>query len=192
MKNRQRCGRKLYDDYVEFQPGALDNLKTILSSSSGGHPVTLQPEDFDPPAINDRPERENTWLNLVSRCKQLMNGSPRDTRLPWTRRGADSMELGICQEGTGNPRVGHNFVLLCLPFMRWGRKLHQLDTCSLQSDQQLFLLLRRKWADLRKSRQRISTESLRRLVSLEFVMVGLADPNFCIILPWYFILGLLT
>ncbi|EFQ26760.1 uncharacterized protein GLRG_02580 [Colletotrichum graminicola M1.001] len=36
----------------------------------------------------------------------------------------------------------HSFVLLCIPFMRWGTKAHQPDVCAVRSDQAFFRLLR--------------------------------------------------
>ncbi|KAF4831559.1 hypothetical protein CGCTS75_v005151 [Colletotrichum tropicale] len=36
----------------------------------------------------------------------------------------------------------HKFVLLCIPYMRWGTKAHQPDVCAIESDQQFFNFLR--------------------------------------------------
>lgn len=51
-----------------------------------------------------------------------------------------------CQSSRTQPvqayRSNHKFVLLCIPYMRWGTKAHQPDVCAIESDQQFFNLLR--------------------------------------------------
>ncbi|KAK2598817.1 hypothetical protein N8I77_012204 [Diaporthe amygdali] len=164
-----RCGRKLYDDFKELHPGALKKLENLLVSYFCEYPVTLQPGDIEPPATHDRSNRGNILGGWVRRWKQVFEGRLRDARLPQTRRPAEAMELGLCSGGTGSDRAGHNFVLLCLPFMRWARKLHQPHTCNMQSDKAFFLSLRNQYAEACKSRRWMSSESFRRVLSIDFV-----------------------
>lgn len=96
----------------------------------------------------------------------------KDRRLPWNTQRREDMELGLCSSGTANGRTNHNFVLICLPFMRWAKKLHQLDVCNLQSDQIFFLSLRKQYSLVRKSRPRKSFATFRRVKSLDFVKVS--------------------
>lgn len=96
----------------------------------------------------------------------------KDARLPWTTRCRDDIELSLCSTGTANRRLDHNFVLLCLPFERWAKKLHQLDMCNLKSDQVFFLSLRKQYSLVRKSRPLASFARFRRVESLDFVKVS--------------------
>ncbi|KAK2022198.1 hypothetical protein LX32DRAFT_603295 [Colletotrichum zoysiae] len=66
----------------------------------------------------------------------------------------------------------HSFVLLCIPFMRWGTKAHQPDVCAVRSDQAFFRLLRASHAAYRTQHL---WSRLKRLVSISqspFLPVG--------------------
>ncbi|CAI0652137.1 unnamed protein product, partial [Colletotrichum noveboracense] len=56
------------------------------------------------------------------------------------------MTAEICQSLRYQPQQAdtptHKFVLLCIPYMRWGTKAHQPDVCAIESDQQFFNFLR--------------------------------------------------
>lgn len=108
----------------------------------------------------------------MSLWNYLFGGRQKDARLPWARQNTNDIRLGSCSTGTTNVRVDHNFVLLCLPFMQWAKKLHQVDSCNVQSDQAFFLSLRQQYAVVRKSRPWMSFERFRRLHSLHFVKVS--------------------
>lgn len=168
----KRCGHRLYDDFIEIQPGSLTNLANLLAGYFGGYSVTLKPGDFGPRATPDYTNRNKPINGIVSLWKQIFDGRGRDLQLPWTRPRADDMELSCCSAGPASVR-DHTcrFVLLCLPFMRWARKLHQLDSCNLRSDQDFFLSLRKQYAIARSSRPWKSFGRLRRVLSLDFVKV---------------------
>lgn len=168
----KKCGRRLYDDFEEIKPGALNKLETLLASYFSEPSTTLEPADLDDQAPDANPSRNSIVRGLVHRWKQLFANRQKDMGLPWSCCPVDAMELEHYTAEAANARLEHNFVLLCLPFMRWAKKLQQLDTCALQSDQTFFLLLRRHWTDLCKSRPWTSSESLRRVVSLDFVKVS--------------------
>lgn len=164
-----KCGRRLYDDFKEVQPGALTRLENLLASYFGEHPITIQPEDFEPTPTADSPNKNKTLGSLMSVWKGLFGARQKDGRPPWTRQSRNNMELSICSTGTSNGTVDHRFVLMCLPFMRWAKKLHQLDMCNLQSDQVFFLSLRKQYSLMQKSRPLTSFARFRRVNSLDFV-----------------------
>lgn len=168
----KRCGRRLYDDFKDTQPGAMTNLEKVLRSYFGGHPATIEPGDFDAPTPGNSPNRDKTSGSLMTLWKHLSNRRQKDTRLPWTRQSRDDMELSFCPTGTVNGRVDHKFVLMCLPFMRWAKRLHQFDMCNLRSDQVFFLALRKQYSLARNSRQLASFARFRRVNSLDFVKVS--------------------
>lgn len=170
----KRCGRRLYDDFKQVQPGALNNLEKLLASYFRDDPVTLAPGDFEPSATPATPNRSKALGGLISLWNYISGGRQKDIRFPWTRQPTGDIMLGSCSTGTTNLRVNHSFVLLCLPFMQWATKLHQLDTCNMQSDQAFFRCLRQRYAAVRNSRSWMSFERFRRLHSLDFVKVGIS------------------
>lgn len=172
LTHLKRCGRELYDDYKEVQPGALTNLEKLLTSYFGGHAVTLEPGDFEPPIATNGSNRNKTLGYLMSAWKCLFGNRQRDARLPWTRQSRDDMDISSCSAAIANGRANHQFVLICLPFMRWAKKLHQLDMCNLQSDQMFFLSLRKEYSLVQKSRPWKSFARARRVTSLDFVKVS--------------------
>lgn len=174
----KRCGHRLYDDFIEVQPGSLTNLENLLTSYFGGYPVTLKPGDFEHRATPEYTSRKKLINGIVSLWNQVFDDRGRDLQLPWIRRRADDMELCHCPPGAASARGDHRFVLLCLPFMRWARKLHQLDSCNLRSDQDFFLSLRKQYAIAQSSRPWKSFGRLRRVLSLDFVKVRNFFPSY--------------
>ena len=85
---------------------------------------------------------------------------------------ASNIQAGIPADG----RLGgaqHHFLLLCLPFMRWGTKLHQSEVCRVNSDRDFFALLRKQYHAARKRRGRVPGlfSWLLRPQSIEFVQL---------------------
>lgn len=123
--------------------------------------------------------------------KHLFDKRQKDARLPSTRPSRDDMELSLCSTVTANGRADHKFVLMCLPFLRWAKKLHQVDMCNLQSDQVFFLSLRKQYSLVRKSRPWKSFARFRRVDSLDFVKVSdsvrVLHKNICDILHKFLI-----
>ncbi|KAG8157376.1 hypothetical protein KVR01_012760 [Diaporthe batatas] len=166
-----RCGRKLYDDFNEaqMQSGALTNLGNLLASYFGGHPVTIEPGDFEESNTPDTSRGSRNMASRMNLWEYFLNRRQRDPRLPWTRQNAGDTELRICSRTTANRQDNHTRVLLCLPFMRWAKKLYQIDTCNVRSDQSFFLSLREQYSLACRSRRWSSLTRPRRVVSMEFV-----------------------
>lgn len=68
-------------------------------------------------------------------------------------------------------RPQHHFLLLCLPFMRWGTKLFQSEVCRVNSDRDFFRLLGERYHTARAARKRGPFSWLLRPRSIEFVKV---------------------
>lgn len=153
----QICGQKLYDDYIELQPGAIAKLEQLLQQYCSSRNVPQQTLNS---AAKIKPSRQG---GVISRCVDLCRSiwAPRNTSacLPHHQRSKPSTaELGACAVTPGLIKGDHNFVLLCVPFMRWVAKLWQAEVCKINSDQDFFRVLRhyynqhgkRPWARLRK------------------------------------------
>lgn len=150
----------------------MTNLGRLLSSYFGGHPATLEPGELDSPTPANSSGHNKSLGSLMTSWKHLFGRRQKDARLPWTRPSRDDMELRVCSKVTEDGRVDHKFVLMCLPFLRWAKKLHQVDMCNLQSDQVFFLSLRKQYSLVRKSRPWKSLARFRRVNSLEFAKVS--------------------
>ncbi|KAI7776303.1 hypothetical protein LA080_005490 [Diaporthe eres] len=132
-----KCGMKLHDDYVELQTGAVLRLEQLLGKYFSS---TSEPDEgagADP--SSDGPGKASSL--------------PRHHA---SKRSAE--ELGTCPVMPETPHMHHNFVLLCVPFVRLASKLWQAEICRINSDRDFFRVLRhyysnrgrRPWARLRK------------------------------------------
>lgn len=107
----KRCGHRLYDDFIEVQPGSLTNLENLLTSYFGGYPVTLKPGDFEHRATPEYTSRKKLINGIVSLWNQVFDDRGRDLQLPWIRRRADDMELCHCPPGAASARGDHRSVV---------------------------------------------------------------------------------
>lgn len=149
----------LYDDYTELQPGAVLKLEQLLKEYCSERTV---PTEILNAAGKLKPSRRQ--VGVIARCAELfsINWGPNTkgwSSLPRHQRSKlSTAELGVCSAASGNAPGDHNFLLLCVPFMRWVAKLWQAEVCKINSDQDFFHVLRyyynqhgrRSWARLRK------------------------------------------
>lgn len=148
---------ELHDDYIELQPGAVCWLEQLLekyfsptskadgATSSGANPGAGGQDGV------------GSWgSKLLSRFKASNNRASTLPRHHHSKRSDE--ELGTCPLVPETPHMHHNFVLLCVPFVRFASKLWQAEICKINSDRDFFRVLRhyynnhgkRPWAQLRK------------------------------------------
>lgn len=148
---------KLYDDYIELQSGAISKIEQLL----GDYFSTVHgtDESLNPSASSNvmRQGQISLWsANFRSVLWPFKNKGSSLPRHQPSKRTAE--ELGTCPLMPETPQMDHNFVLLCVPFMRWASKLWQAEICRINSDRDFFRVLRhyydnhgkRPWAWLRK------------------------------------------
>lgn len=148
---------RLYDDYIELRPGAISRLEQLLtrySSCTGGK------EDHSTSSMTSKTTSLGTavsWTSaILSKIWPFKKGSSNLPRHHSSRRGTEG--LGTCPTIPKPSQTEHEFLLLCVPFMRLVSKLWQADICRINSDQEFFRVLRyyynrrgkRPWARLRK------------------------------------------
>lgn len=150
---------RLYDDYVELRPGAISRLEQLLtkySSCTGGE------DDLSDSGMTSKtssPSNAVSWTSEI--LSKIWPFNKRSSNLPRhhsSKRGAE--DLGTCPTISERPRPNHDFLLLCVPYMRLASKLWQADICRINSDREFFRVLRyyydrrgkRPWARLRKVR----------------------------------------
>lgn len=163
----QICGQKLYDDYTELQPGAILKLEQLLKEYCSERQVSKALLDL---AAKLKPSRQNSIIaGFVKSCSSFWASNRTDTNLP---RHQDSKlppgELGVCSMAPESAEGDHNFVLLCVPFMRWVAKLWQAEVCRINSDQDFFRVLRYYY----NRRGKTHWTRLRKVEAINFVKVS--------------------
>lgn len=152
----QHCGKRSYDDFKQLE--------------SGG--------------VNDLTETFRTYANedhLSEGCKQEMRSSPgwrrwigkssasSSTQLPFSQKSSVAESaIGSCHKTSQIQRDTHNYVLLCVPFMKKALKLYNAEVCKINSDREFFRMLRYYYTQ-HCPRKRFSIP--RRVQALNFVHV---------------------
>ncbi|KAI1736294.1 hypothetical protein F4680DRAFT_461201 [Xylaria scruposa] len=152
------CGCRVIDDYESKFEGAIETFESRLKQYNratqpvqghwlkGGLPTTIQ------------------WFrNIFATAKSPI--------LPSYLRRDDSLltKLGSCVSSTGTTQADHNFVLLCVPYLRWGLRLHNSEVCKINSDQQFFKLLRQCYFAQRCGPARELLRIFTKVQALQFV-----------------------
>ncbi|KAI0137843.1 hypothetical protein F4776DRAFT_621371 [Hypoxylon sp. NC0597] len=159
-----KCGLTISDDYIELQPGALNRLQELLYRY--GKPSEQQ-EPFD---VDNGPDIANGGIYMGQLWQQLKASLPGRNRGPILSRQrqdkSTSPKFGVCPKRPVAALADHLFILLCIPFRRWGTKLQQADTCDINSDREFFKALN-YYYQMKRSRSKWTR--LRRVTSIEFV-----------------------
>lgn len=162
---KQRCGQRIYDDYTELQPGAVQRLERHLwnhtqsPSSTGTNSQSNATAGY-----------KDAMTGLVIRFKDIFT-SGKDWRLPsYYQPSRQSVKtIGECPRTQQAPPTSHDFALLCIPFMERASKLYQPEICRINSDQEFFRLLRYYYASQRGVR---TWARLRKVQAINFVKVS--------------------
>lgn len=165
---------KLHDDYTELQTGAVLRLQQFLEKyfSSAVEPI----EAVRPAATSNTPDQVGiaSWgLNLRSKFRPSNDTASTLPRHHASKRSAE--ELGTCPVIPETPHLDHNFVLLCVPFVRLASKLWQAEICRINSDRDFFRVLRHYY----NNRGRRPWARLRKVEAVHFVKVSLIGPVAC-------------
>lgn len=155
----------MYDDYIELQPGAARRLEDSLHEYFKGDVTNDLDSVKHSPTWRSFATMATNWLKTIHLSDKLQLASlPRHQSSLWRA----ASQLGVCPVLPDTPPGDHNFVLLCIPFMRT-LKLHQPEICKMNSDQEFFRLLRYYYASRRKTRP---WARLRTVHAINFVKVG--------------------
>lgn len=243
LTRSKTCGRRLYDDYEELRPGAVEDLQVFLTSygrpmtaiNTAAHnrkvrgealplfvllltPVSFFISLFSFPILDDDLEviplsvfywtgltisvllfcaYWSRWLfsqeaessfaadlaNTSSNKGTALTGAAptkvvgqgltdrfRKQGLPRHRQDLNEPNLSECSTSNTMPgdQQRHRFLLLCIPFMKWGFKLQQPDVCRIHSDRDFFKLLRQAYLEHRSSK---AWRWLRKVRQLDFSQV---------------------
>ncbi|KAH7009811.1 hypothetical protein EDB80DRAFT_572198 [Ilyonectria destructans] len=168
------CGRKIYDDFTETRPDSVKDLKTFIDNyrspnlSMSPMKDPLQVDDDESQSSNSNPQRNRFIVSELLRAIKNVFQAQRPGKLPNGEPRGSGHDISGCAstlEGAGQD-PNHNFLILCIPFMRWGIKAHQPDVCRVRSDRDFFRLLRATHSEHNVSHR---WKGLRRVSAIDFV-----------------------
>ncbi|KAH6623433.1 hypothetical protein F5144DRAFT_550976 [Chaetomium tenue] len=152
-----------------LRPGALADLQSLLQCYGKDTIVDSDMEIFDVENTQEQPKDwKQTFSQAVSGLTRRVAAGKKGTNLPRysPEKKKEVIPIGACSR-TGTDGSGvHDFVLLCIPFMRVATKLYQPEICRINSDQEFFQLLRHYYASKRGPSP---WKWLRRVKSINFV-----------------------
>lgn len=169
----------MYDDYIELEPGALEQLAELLRTYFSDTLI----EPMDSPTDISRPP--STTGGRSSSMKGLrgwmegLRGRNQGAKLPQHQlsRGSTAQAgLDVCPKTSGASTPDHSYVMLCLPYMSTG-KLSQPDVCKIKTDQDFFRSLRDYYKTQRNDVvNSMGLKFLRKVRQINFVQVGTPSP----------------
>jgi hypothetical protein len=145
----------------------LAELHSLLQGYAKGLAVENSAETSD---VKNSLKQPEGWKSTIARatlaCIALFTFTKVPGTLPQHRQ--DEQEVittGACTSTGIGGDVTHDSLLLCIPFMRYG-KLYQPEICRINSDREILDLLRRYY---NTKRGRSSWRLLRKVKSINFV-----------------------
>ncbi|QBZ55162.1 hypothetical protein PoMZ_00055 [Pyricularia oryzae] len=183
---RCKCGRNIVDDYLTPTPQSLSGTESVhrLHAISDYGDFTRYVKAGLPheervcykSKVTASPSPQTaSWTvsglyrGLSNLATSVAKGTARLPRHNQAGATSDHGRLGMCPPtlpGIQQGPVQHNFVLLCVPFMRHGAKLFQPETCTINSDREFFQAVRYHY---RQGRGSTAWSRLRKVRSLKFV-----------------------
>ena len=164
----------MYDDFVEVRPGALSELDNLLQIY--GKEVTAN-DTIEALDVETVPDQSRGWKpisSIINAWTRFLTVTKTSATLPRYHQDKDEdfVTIGACTRVGSEGAGAHDFVLLCIPFMRVA-KLYQPEICRINSDQEFFKLLRHCYETKRGQRP---WKLLRKVKSINFVKVILQAP----------------
>ena len=153
-----RCGYKSFDDFVEIRPGAAREYEQLLQRTQ------LDRDQSPKGHMSDTVSRFlGRFTKVFSKVLRGLDGG-RDFPLPQHKPVDARQQQPQTPAKSADRQI---FLLLCIPYRQYATKLLQLDLQDLQSDQNLFKLLRSGYQDIRGRLK--SSLSLKTIKSIKFV-----------------------
>ncbi|KAI0529787.1 hypothetical protein GGR58DRAFT_290158 [Xylaria digitata] len=183
------CGCRIIDDYESKNEGAVEEFGHQLKQYN----QTTQSYERDNQTVNSNIATQDRWTGAISTTIEWFRKSFTKSKshgLPSYQQDGNghSTQLGSCVNSAGPAQANHNFVLLCVPYLRWGLRLHNSEVCRINSDQQFFQLLRQCYFSQRRGTSREVLRIFTKVRALQFVKFEvfrnkLADVRVCPSMP---------
>ncbi|KAI1169708.1 hypothetical protein F4777DRAFT_592526 [Nemania sp. FL0916] len=161
------CGWQVIDDYeIKLE----ESVKTIEYRFEQYNQATqFLEEDNETDQSNGTTPGSRT--EIIPTIIQWFRGFSTKTKshgLPIYRN--DNNGPSIQLENCGRPaHAYHNFLLLCVPYLRWGLRLYNSHVCKINSDQQFFQLLKKFYFDHRYGKIQGMLQMFTKVRALQFV-----------------------
>ncbi|KAL8780100.1 MAG: hypothetical protein Q9213_006622 [Squamulea squamosa] len=164
LRSLQNCGRRLFDDFVELRPGAAKVLEKALNTASQQQP----PGQHQTPSQNHNtpslPEIGTPMdSNITPALIPIHGGSASTTPYhPRPTNGRPGSATIACDQES-------KWLLICARMWQRPTSLLHLNVCSMVSDQQLFIELRRSYLQLKKAwYQKFSLKAVQTIRFVQF------------------------
>ena len=159
----QRCGRPMFDDFIERRPHAAKNLEKRLNKSATAGSETSQGQMWVTASAAHNVSTVMSASDPQSGKVNILPNTPLRSYEPFSqRRVEDSIDI--------DSELEPHWLLVCAKPKERPTSLLQLDLCSTSSDKDLYQELRRKCTSLKSKFARIL--SLKRVQSIRFVQVS--------------------
>ncbi|KAL8984667.1 MAG: hypothetical protein Q9205_001429 [Flavoplaca limonia] len=160
------CKHTSYDDFEKLGAGAAKEMQRSLMSIEGKS------------RSRSTDGKSGRSQGIIAKSVGDLGGYLKSIWPPWKLQ-EDAQRLPThaapqnrhATSGLSAPVSESLYVLLCIPFSRYGTKCIHMDLCSLHSDQAFFKNLRVHYIELRGKWK--SKFSLRQLVGIRFVRFGM-------------------
>lgn len=158
----QRCGHKMYDDFIERRPGAAKDLENLLNDSARSHPI----QNHGQKAVGSA--RNSLILSAGSSSHQQAAGSGLELQTPpeaydphphYRRPRTTVLNLGL----------ENRWLLVCAKAIKSPIGLAHLNVCDTSSDKELFENIRASYLKLHSKWK--YWLSLKRVQAIRFVQV---------------------
>ncbi|OMP88187.1 hypothetical protein BK809_0002944, partial [Diplodia seriata] len=167
-----RCGRKLYDDYVELKPGALKEFQMRLDQLSNPPVTSAAPGQGAAGATRSGGSPVSTALNWLTGFAGASHKKTSGPCIPMHNTTA----TGACHSSAGpKPQRESLHLLLCMRDGRHATSLYQDGICEVGNDRQLFEFLQHGYKHRRG--KLYSWLSLRVPEAINLVKVPPTTPN---------------
>ncbi|KAI1748825.1 hypothetical protein F4782DRAFT_515862 [Xylaria castorea] len=174
------CGCQVIDDYESESEGAIEAFEGRLK----------QYNQATQSVQGDNQYLRKGAIPATIKWFRKSFAKAKSPGLPSHQQGdnSPSTQLGSCVRSAGTSQADHNFVLLCVPYLRWGLRLHNSEVCKINSDQQFFKLLQQCYFTQRRGATRELLRIFTKVRALQFVKFEvfrnkLVDVRVCPSLP---------
>ncbi|RYC54366.1 hypothetical protein CHU98_g11840 [Xylaria longipes] len=160
----------LIDDYESKYEGAIEAFEYRLREYNQVSQSVQQDNDTSRSNVM----AQHAWKGAIPTTLQWFHKALTKAKSPGLpshqqNHNGPPIQLGSCVRSAGTAQAYHNFVLLCVPYLRWGLRLHNSEVCRINSDQQFFELLRQCYFGQRRGTIREALRIFTKVRALQFV-----------------------
>ncbi|GAW18707.1 hypothetical protein ANO14919_081880 [Xylariales sp. No.14919] len=164
------CGCQVIDDYESKLEGSVEAFEYRLKQYNQATQSYERDNETCQSNVATPDSRQGTIPTIIQWFRKSSTKA-KSHGLPSYRNDSNgpSIQLGSCVRSSRPAQAHHNFVLLCVPYLRWGLRLHNSEVCRINSDQQFFQLLRQCYLNQRVGNIRGIFQIFKKVRALQFV-----------------------